>query len=232
MLSCVLRGTRNFSIRMAEEVARKLGLSGHEAECFSLRVQLESTSSIAQRARVIEKLHALDPSTAAYDLSADRFKMIAEWYHLPLLELTDLTGPELTAASASSQLGISTNEASLALDRLERLELLRRNAAGRYVKVHDNLLASSNLPDSGLRRYHGQMLAKAIESIETQSPKRKVIGSYNVAFDPEQLPRVQELMKELFLKVGQLSHPRKKRALYHFASVFFELTRSTEERNP
>lgn len=113
----------------------------------------------------------------------------------------------------------------MAFERLERLGLIRKDSKGRFQKVHDNLLATSDFPDDGLRSYHRKMLEKAIESIQTQSPEQKLIGSFNVALDPSQLEEAKTLLKEFFSKIGTLASRGKTRSkLYHLTSVFFDLT--------
>lgn len=231
MLSSVLNGGRNLSIVNAYKVARQLELSDTEAEYFALLVQAESAKTLEHKAAVENKMRALNPDHGMHDLTVDRFRMISTWYHLPILEMAEMTGVALTADSAAAKLGITKNDAQLALERLERLELLSRDSKGRYKKVHDNLLTVSQLPDEGMRRYHRQMLEKAIESIETQTPDEKLIGTFNVAFDPEQLEQAKTILKEFFMKINRLAAKgRSRKKIYHLSTVFFDLTHQQRKK--
>lgn len=225
MLSSVLNGKRNLSVPNAYHIATRLELTDGESEYLSLLVQLESAESLERKAAIRSKLRGLNPQHGTHDMTVDRFKMISTWYHLPILEMCEMSNASITAQRASELFGISKVDAELALDRLERLELIERDGKGRYRKVHDNLLATADLPDEGLRQYHRQFLEKAMESITTQSPQEKLVGSYNVAFDPVQLEEAKRLLKEFFMKLGRLAEKGSdRRKIYHLSSVFFDLT--------
>jgi uncharacterized protein (TIGR02147 family) len=227
MLSSVLNGKRNLSVENALKISGRLGLAENESEYLSLLVQLEGADTLERKSALQAKLKALNPEHGVHDLTIDRFRMISTWYHLPILEMAEMNDGPLDSEKAAALLGISKIDAGLALDRLERLELLERDQMGRYRKVHDNLLAGSDMPDEGLRSYHRQMLEKAIVSIGEQSPQEKMIGSFNVAFDPALLGEAKRLQKDFFVKLGKLAERgRARRKIYHISQVFFDLTRS------
>lgn len=231
MLSSVLNGKRNLSVSNALKIAGQLELKDNESEYLALLVQLESADKLERKSEISTKLRALNPDHGVHDLTIDRFRMISSWYHLPILEMSELKGVTLTGQTVADLLKISKTDAELALERLERLELLERDAEGRYRKVHDNLLANSDLPDEGLRSHYHQMFDKAKESIDTQTPKEKAIGSFNVAFDPDQLGEAKLLLKEFFMKVGKLAAKgRNRRKIYHLSTVFFDLTQDQKEK--
>lgn len=231
MLSSVLNGKRNLSVTNAYNIATRLELSENESEYLALLVQLESAESLERKSALQTKLRALNPQHGVHDLTVDRFRMISNWYHLPILEMSELSGSPLTAKLVTEKLKISKTDAELALDRLVRLELLDRRADGTYRKVHDNLLAISDFPDEGLRLYHRQLLEKAMTSITEQSPKEKLIGNYSVAFDPEQLEEAKELLKEFFMKIGRLAEKsRNRQKIYNLSTVFFDLTHERKRK--
>jgi uncharacterized protein (TIGR02147 family) len=145
--------------------------------------------------------------------------------------MSEMTGVRLTASLAADMLKIPKTDAELALDRLERLELIERLDDGSYRKVHDNLLAISDLPDEGLRLYHRQVLDKATASISEQTPKEKLIGNFSVAFDPEHLDDAKEILKEFFMKIGRLAEKgRNRRKIYNLSTAFFDLTHERKKK--
>jgi hypothetical protein len=79
-----------------------------------------------------------------HDLSLEVFRTLSDWYHLPILELTNVSSFELTPVSAAKALGISTAEAEAAIERLLRLELLEASSDGVPKKTENLLLASSS----------------------------------------------------------------------------------------
>ena len=77
-----------------------------------------------------------------------------------------------------------------------------------------------------LRRFHSEVLRKALESIETQGPQEKVIGSETVAFDLEQLDEVRQRVDEFLTAMSALTQKAKKKTrIYNLSVLFFNLTK-------
>lgn len=226
MLTELFRGNRNLSAENALRLAERLKLSQSEAEYLQLLVQYESARSPELKATFLEKLKGLNPQGAIRDLSVDQFKMISIWYHLPILELCFVSNFKLTAESAAKGLGISKHEAELALSLLENLELIEKTPQEHYIRRDEELHFSSEAPNGALRKFHRQMLEKAMDSLEDQTPQEKVIGSRTFAFDSEALPEAKKLMNEYFAKLMALSDKCKKRTeVYHSGVQVFKITK-------
>ncbi len=224
MLSDVLAGKKNLSSSSALQVAQRLALDTDSTEQFTTLVLLESEKSEERRALLQKRLEAFAPNRAR-DLSLDVFLAISEWYHFAILELTYLERFPLTPANIAKKLGISKLDAAAAIERLERLELLEQDAKGRYRKVNDNIIASAKAPNEALRKYHRQMLIKAIDSLETQTPKEKIIGSETLAFSKAHLKEANEAIEACFTKLFNLSRKQGPRdEVYHLGIQFFRLT--------
>jgi uncharacterized protein (TIGR02147 family) len=233
MLSNVLKGSKNLSVESAFAVAQKLNLSAQQTDLFCLLVQLETTKSIAQKELLLAKIQNLRPSEPARDLSLDLFKSMADWTHvaaLILLELPNLATADLK--TIATRLGITTVQADLVLERLVRLELVQPDDLGNYERVNrDHLMTRSEIANPALKEFHRSMLTKAIESLETQSPKEKSVGSETMTFDPARLPEVNAILEEAYAKVKALaSEGSSQKEIYHLGIQFFRLTQSSETK--
>jgi uncharacterized protein (TIGR02147 family) len=181
------------------------------------------------RDSILRRMRALNPAREIRDLSVDLFKLIADWYHFAIRELTQLDGQELDPPAIARALGISPLEAEVALERLVRLELIEPDPArpGRYRKTLDHVLASSQLPNEALRTFNRQMLAKATDALETQSPQEKLCGSETFAISSHQLPEARAIMEEFFGRMVRLTGtPLPRDRVYHLNVQFFNLTRA------
>ncbi len=225
-LSEMLKGKKNLAASTALDVAERLGLTGSEAEYFVLMTQLGTARKQEVRQKVMYRLQALNSQQPVHDLSVDVFTAISEWYHLPILEMTYLSGAKLTANLASSRLGISIHQAQAAIDRLLRLELLARDErTGELMKAPDRWITSSEAGHRGLRAFHREMLAKAASALETQDNREKFVGSETFALDPAQLPAAREILEEAFQKIVALAGSGKARSdVYHLGIQLFNLT--------
>jgi uncharacterized protein (TIGR02147 family) len=225
-LSQVLKGTKNLSQASALRVASKLGLSPDETEFFVQLVQFESAKDPEHKAAVQLRMRKHRPNNPAQDLSVDAFKMLSDWYHLPILMMTDLKGFTLSSKSVSERLGISVLEADVAIDRLARLDLLKRDDKGRLIRDQDYWVVSAKIPNAALRHYHRQMLGRAIESLESQSPQEKIVGSETFALDPKLLPQAERIAERFFGEMKELASTSKRPSeIYHFGLQFFRLTK-------
>lgn len=228
-LSEVLNNKKALSVELAFKVALKLDLTDLETQYFCLLVQIDQEKDPVFREAFQKRLNDLNPKRKTHDLSVDLFKTISEWYHLPILELTFLPGFKGTPEYIAKKLGISKSEAELALKRLLRLELIEKDAKGKWKKAHNYLLAESVVPNSAFKQYHKQILAKAIESIDSQTPKERMSATDVVAVDSKFLPEVDRLSQEFSAAVMRLSEKSKIRdSVYALSVHFLNLTKNQE----
>ncbi len=228
----VLKGRTGLSLQAAARIARKLGLSEDESEYFALLVQYEAARTPDLRDNLLKRLRQVHPATDAHDVSVDAFQMMAEWYHVPLLMMTDLPGGMGDAAVAAERLGITELEATAAIERLERLELLERSPATvKWQRKKSRLLAQSKISNVALQAFHRQMLALATQSLENQSPAEKVVGSETFAFDPKDLPEAQRVIDQMFNRLVKLAGSGQNRdSIYHVGVQLFRLTEAKPRR--
>lgn len=208
-LSEVLNSKKSLSVELAFKIALKLGLTDLETQYFCLLVQLEQEQDPSFREEILNRLTALNPKRKSFDMSLDLFKAISEWYHAAILELTYLAGFKMNALNISKKLGISKNEAEVALERLLRLEMIEKQGANSYRKVHDYVFSASNVPTKAFRDYHTELLKKAVESLQSQAPNERVSASDVFAIDSKFIKDIDRLSLEFSSAVLKLAEKSK-----------------------
>jgi uncharacterized protein (TIGR02147 family) len=230
-LSEVMKGSANFSLQSAEKLASKLNLKSTEREYLFLLVQFEVTSDPQTKESILNRMKALNPKRVqSHDLSVDQFRQISEWYHSAILEMVDLTHFEFTPLNIAKKLGISKIEAEVAFERLVRLELLEQDKKGKFVRTHDQFITQTSPANfQALRNFFKQMLQKAADALETQTPKERISGYETMSIPPEALSEAKELTEKYFSEMIALAHryPKKKN-VYHLIVHFFNLTHEKE----
>jgi uncharacterized protein (TIGR02147 family) len=225
----VLKGRHHFSTERAGEIAESMGLDPQEAQYFILLVQHERAKKEDARQRLAERIEGIRAQRkSSVDLSLDHFRMISDWYHYGIRALTELEGFRFTPANVARKLGITIIEAEAAIDRLLKLELLEPEPGrpGRYRKAKGNLKAQSVAPNVALRKYHRQLLEKALESIEGQEPGQRLLQTQVLALSPEDLPEADRLTDEYFAQIAALSKKsRRKTEVYCLGSQLFRVSR-------
>ncbi len=232
LLSQIFTGARSISNRIAYTISNKLNHSESEQEFFCTLVSLEKETNPELREIFLRKLKTLRPKTTIHDSSIDSFQLMAEWYHSAILELTNISEFSLAPVAIAQKLDISPLEATEALERLERLMLLEKNTHGQYQKTKRHIQFKSEHANDALRKYHKQMLEKAIVSLTEQSPSEKNVGSETFAISKDQLKEARELTENYFNQMIRLSQKGKKPKtdVYHLGVQFFNLT--TQKRKP
>ena len=237
-LTRILKAEKSLSSDRAASVGQKLGLQGTEIEYWVLLVQRARAKAPEMIEQLQSRMNALrtngSRSGNVYDLSVDHFRVVSDWYHLAILEALSLDAFEFTPRNLARALGIKTTEAELALERLERLELIGRDTTtGKYVRLQNRLLVSSQVPNDAIRKYYTQILAKATASVEEQTPAEKVIGTETFAFDAAQLEEARRVTDDYLNRMLALSKTAaagQRRDVYQLAVQFFRLTQPQSPR--
>jgi transcriptional regulator with XRE-family HTH domain len=167
---------------------------------------------------------------AIHQLSADAFAVIADWYHYAILELTMSVGFKSDPRWIAHKLSITPAEATIAVERLLRLDLLKRQR-GRLVKSDDTLTNyREGVTAPALREFQRQVLQKALQAIDFTLPEEKDITSMTMAVNVELLPearkRIKAFRRELcdFLMQG----PRTK--IYNLGVQLYPVSSATNKK--
>lgn len=101
-------------------------------------------------------------------IQQDAFATISEWYFDAILELTLIPNFKLQPDIIAKSIGISTLQAKIALETLERLELITKDKSGKYKLQHKD---SINILDPDFtcaanRKYQNSILEKSVEAFQ------------------------------------------------------------------
>ncbi|WP_413585460.1 TIGR02147 family protein [Bdellovibrio sp. HCB274] len=224
MLSAILNGKRNLSPKSALDISKALKFDKKKTEYFVTLVQFEGAKTDDARSFLQEKIMALTPRSQDQQLDVDIFNMIAEWYHVPILQMTHTTQPDLSDEAIAKHLGITKAKVTKALERLRRLELLKQDENGVWRASKSTIVTSSPIPNKALRHFHSQMLGKAITSLETQGNHEKFVGSETFAFNETDLQKANDILEECFAKIVRLAGNQKdKKNVYHLGIQLFRI---------
>lgn len=179
-VSQILSGKRRVSHKVLHKVCDRLSTPP------TVREQL---STVPKNPR---KKHA----PAFHELAADAFAVMADWYHYAILELTYTKDFQSNPAWIARKLGISATEASVAIQRLERLDLLAWEK-NRLVKTqafltnyHEGFTAPAQ------KELQRQLLQKALHAVDHTPQEAKDITSITMAIDPKKIPAAKEKIKK------------------------------------
>ena len=220
-LSLILKGKQGLSSFKAKNISDKIGFSEPESQLFCTSVQ--SCHARSPRARESADVQLRKETFSSTELSLEYFKIISDWYHFAILELTDTKGFKSEPKWIAKKLGISTLEATSAIERLLRLELLTEEK-GKLKQTTGYLATPSGIPNRSLKNFHHQLLKKADQAIADQDVKEREVASVILAMDKSDLEWAREEMKNFRRSLlKRLSQKTTKDSLYCFSMQMFNL---------
>lgn len=220
-LSDILNRRKNLSVGRAKEVSELLGLNEQQQKQFDLSVEWHAARSIEQKRKIEDRLRALLKKSPDQDLSVDHFRLISDWVHMAIVELTDACRI-YNAKDVANKLGLQEIEARLALERLERLELIKKDSRGRYLKAKSDFCVSSPVKNAALRKFHEQSLERSKDSLEEFGPSDRITATETLSFSRSDLKEVDKAFESFVDRVKQIASERKdKDSVYHLSFNFF-----------
>lgn len=204
-LSKILHGKRSISSDMFERIANRLGLGPIEKSNF-------------QKPKV---------SNAFNELSGEVFQVISQWYHFAILELTYVEGFVPQAKWIAKALGISVNEATIALERLKSLGYLEVLPDGKCVDKYSNVttLGMAETFGAARRRFQKELLEKAIDALENLHESVRDQTSITFSMNPDMLPFAKKEILAFRRRLSrQLQKRLPKREVYQLVVSLFPLS--------
>ncbi|WP_413585594.1 DUF4423 domain-containing protein [Bdellovibrio sp. HCB274] len=216
-LSDVMGDRRSLSKSNLEKVMERLLVSPLERELLWAEYRQGSTKI------------AIDEDLL---LQEDTFRMISDWYYLAIMNLAQLPENRANPLWIAKRLGIKESEAEQALDRLFRLELLKKSR-NRLVRTTKPMLMK-DVPSAAIRKYHNQNLHLAEQSLHRDPIDTRLFNSMTMAVNPEKIPAVKDVLLKTRKKIEDLLQDGPLTEVYTLSFLLFPLTKlenPTEDQN-
>lgn len=222
-LSEVLNGKQGLSRKAAEQIAAAIGYAGSEKDRFCDLVEASHARKLKDREAARIRLSKYSEDTEMVQLKLDFVKAISEWYHFGILELLQFSAFEDDPKWIAKKLAISEIEVHLAVDRLERLGLVKRTK-GKLSPAQGHGKTPSDVPSDGIKKLHSQLIDRAKQALYTQSLDRREFGSVVMAIDKKKIKEAkQEIRKFQHRFCKQMGEEQQKDGLYCLSFQFFDL---------
>lgn len=220
LLSKILRGHVGVSRKRFEKFCDRMGLSPTERAQFAKAEAQKQT--LKKQDTLFRELK--NTSSQLRDM-ADRFQVIAEWYHYAILELSRLDDFQPDERWIAKTLGITYPEAFEARERLERLGMLKVNDDGKWMDISGALIRSGHDPSAALRRLQAQVLNLAINALEVVPDDQRLQASMTVAMDAKLVASAKEKMIafQQALVSSLVAESKTKNAVYQITASLFPL---------
>lgn len=229
-LSQLLKKKGGISVDRAQEIAARLKLKPELSKWFCLSAGALHARNAKDRESSERELLNYSSAANKFELIKDEyFQVISDWYHFAILELTYLEDFDSQPEAIGKRLGITANEASTAIERMEKLGLLKREG-DKFIDTFKFLATPSDVPSASLRKFHAQLMRLGMEALHNQDVLEREISSNIFAVDREQIPVLKEKIRVFRRELEQeASRAKKKDAVYCLGMQLHQLTKNDPE---
>jgi len=228
LLSRILSGTRKLSSQSAQLVAHKLFPNANEKDYFLALVNFENANKLSLKEVAAKELEKFQQQNEIISLQLDSFYVISDWYHYAIMDMTGLKNFRNDPKFIASQLGITEIEVKLAIERLIRLGLLDQ-VNGKLKKTSVNIVTPSGKPNEGLRKFHKQMISKALTSIDEQSVEERMNQALTFNLNKKNLSKYFSAVENFISEIRKIANQEKNSdELYQLNIQLFNLRGKTK----
>lgn len=227
-LKLVIDGVRNLTGDSVEKFAAALKLNKKEVEFFRELVGLNQATTVAEKKRFAEQLFKFEAYKKLHPLQKEQHEYYARWYMVPIRELVALPGfcedPKWIAQHLRPQ--ISPAEAAKALVDLERLGLLKRDAAGKLVQSESIVSTGDEVASAAVAQFLKLTTLMGAEATDLFPANERDVSSVTVTLSEKNFAHVKSLVqkfrKELLAIADRDAGPE---AVYQINFQLFPLTK-------
>jgi uncharacterized protein (TIGR02147 family) len=223
-LSEILRGKCGLSELSARRLANELSLSENEAIIFINQVIVKHSRSKAEREKAMKVLESLRELHSFDEIALDAFKIIADWYHFAILELTEVEGFRSNVAWIAKRLNLSSKITKEAVERLFDTGLLAKKPTGDWYQTEAILATPSGIPSSEIKKHHRQILAKADDALINIPIEERDFSAMTLAVSESQLEEIKKEIKDFRRQLAKkINQSETKERVYCLSIQFFPL---------
>lgn len=200
-LSKIMNGKRNLSGISLQRFAEKLEFSPALSEACSTQMSKSSFTS----------------------LDIDKFRIISDWHHYAILEMTKLDHFQADAKWIAAYLGISHTEALSAIQRLQDCKLLEIASDGKWM-ILNNTTTKHKFSDVAFKQLQKQILEQSIQALFAVPIQDRDQSSITMCVDKRRLERAKLKLKKFRRELMvYLEGGAKKDAVYQLSLSLFPI---------
>lgn len=223
-LSEIFNQKSGLSRKTAEKLAFTMGFNPYEKEIFCTLVESQHARSHTRKEIAKQKLEKLQTDIKFEDLSMDTFRVISDWYHLAIVELTYLKNFQSHPAWIAKKLGIPHTQAKIAIERLKKLNLLTETKQGKLRAKNEFNASPNGIPSGAIKKSHQQLLEKALSALYGQPVEERDFSAMILSLDKRKLNEAKKWIKDFRRKFcKQTNSAPHRNGLYCLSIQFFNL---------
>ncbi len=229
LLSMLIKGDRNLTIRSAEMLARAMKLKGKQRNMLITFARLDSARTGLERRSAQEALLKLKSYRPEYRIQTKQFSFLATWYYPVIYSMIEnLESHDSARIAICLGRGVTSASVEQAFADLQELELIKKDASGKWQQTHKAISTPEDMKDFAIEKYHRNMNSLAEEALQLPLDRREFNG-LTISIPEKLLPQVKEKVRKLRIELNEmLSQEKSQGDIYQVNLQVFPLTNGLE----
>jgi uncharacterized protein (TIGR02147 family) len=224
----VLLGKRHISRRNALSIADFFKFTAKEREYFTTLVEFNKAKSEAKSKHLLEKLLTIK-NVDLKKIEPHQYDYYREWYHTAIYSLLDYYefSGDYTALAAELNPPITAKKAKESIALLEKLQLIRRGADGRYTQNQKMITSGQNWHSLAIQKFQEETIKLAQQSLGRHPRNVRDFSTLTIALSKAEMETIREVTdqyRKSIIKVIHESGPGD--TVYQLNVQIFPMTRS------
>lgn len=227
-LKMVIDGSRNLTHATIPKYVKAIGFQKKiESQFFELLVQYNQETDTDKKIALFNEMMALKKKQGLSLLEKHQFDLLAHWFYVAIYVLIDLKGftpdPEWIAERLRKK--VTPKQVREALDALENLGLIAKDAERGYKQTQGGLSTAEDLRNLSAQRYHQQMIELAQDSLKNDPTDVREFNGVTLKISREKLSLIKEKIRIFRKEINELtSNMEDLDQVYQLNIQFFPIT--------
>jgi uncharacterized protein (TIGR02147 family) len=219
----VLNGKRPTTKKMAIKVMDKLSVDPIEKVEILKKYDLTGES--------LKELQKKTKNKIDYNfIASDNFFLINRWYHLAILSLIETTDFKPRAKWIAKRLNILVEEATEALERLERLNYIKWDRKNHTIKLLSGpITTDDDIASMAIKGAHYDDLRQAELALENVAFESRDFTALTLAINTKKIPQAKKIIREFQDRLAQLLETGTQDEVYKFTCYLYPLTNNNND---
>jgi len=206
-LKLVIDGQRNLSHSSVAKVAKGFGLKKKEREFFENMVFMNQADTHAEKNRYYRKMMIMAAYRKHHTIEQTGDDYFSTWYYPAIRELIACGRGDRSAGQMADMLvpKISRQACVAALELLEQLGLIKKDAQGAWQPEHGDITTGPEIRSLVIANYHREMLKLATESLERFPAGQRDISSLSLGIRRDRMDEFKQRLRDFRKELLQLA---------------------------
>lgn len=224
----VTEGKRNLTRESMQKFAQGLSLGKKEQQYFEILVSFNQAKSPEAKRYYLELLNNMRKEKIGTPLDEGKFEYLSKWFYPAIRELVYLPdfsdNPDWIKRRLKNR--VTIKEIKEAIETLLRLELIKKDEAGKYVQVDKNIITDDGIAHEAAYIFHQQILSIAKETLASTYEHERQFSGILTAMSQKQFVELKKMVREFEDTVIRFlnDNPDVPDSVYYLNTTFFSLT--------